>query len=718
MLLKVVLPNGKSSLYRTMEEPEFNPLGYRVLIPLKSGKGATGIVVKIYPDNGEGDLPYIDSFPDKYPVINPPVIELLKELLLEYLTTLGESIFSLLPPWADWYQETFVVAVDKNPVGVPKSVKLLFEELKRKGKIPYEKFVKKFDPNVVKLLEKHHLIRFETRWVAPKVEEEFYHLKVKDREEILKRVKRSSEKRKKEILKLLNLFEYLDLPSKEEFKAEGISNDTLRFLEKKGILERVITTLPPFKDFRLQQTTEVRNISPPPSERSLYKNFPFEERFNKVVETAGWCISQNRDLLLVVPDINLFNLYREKLYSLFGDRLVVYHHTLPQREAIKNWFWAAEPFGKVILTTPSRAFLPLFNLGAVILEDEFSASYKQWRSPYLNLKRLLLNYAKLLKVPVAVFSNPPSLEMFFLSSNFKVQNRERKLQKVILNSKDPFKEGYLLELLRGREALILVPKKGYSNLYCKRCGTILECPHCEAFLYRDIDDLVKCPVCNYKSEINECPRCGEQLMPFGYGVERVKELLKNIEGNFEVSTHPKEIGRKFSTVAVLFADNLLSLPDFRKGEELFAYLKKAENLTAEGGLFILHTNLTDHHAIQAVAENNDNLFYEMEAEYRKAINLPPFSRLYLIAVNLKEENENLARKLFKEVKTELFNLPVEVDFSKAPTFKLKENYRYQILVKVPLKVEREVLKKLVEVLRGIKNRYKFVRVIPNPRSLL
>jgi len=437
-----------------------------------------------------------------------------------------------------------------------------------------------------------------------------------------------------------------------------------------------------------------------------------------VVQTAEWTLSKNKDLLLVVPNFELFEFYRKKLYEIFGDRLAVYHHSLPQREAIKNWFWAAEPFGKIVLTTPQRAFLPLHNLGVVVLEDEFSNSYKQWRAPYLNLKRLLFRYSQLLRVPLIVFANPPSVEVKLLSKTFKVESVERNLRKVLIDAKDPFKEGNILGLLRRQKALVLVPKKGYSNLYCKRCGVLLECPRCESLLYKDIDGKVKCPICSYKTESSKCPRCGGETIPFGYGIERVKEILSSIDGEFTVSTHPKDLPQTFPMVAVLFADNLLSLPDFRKGEELFAYLKKAQNLTAKGGSFILHTTLTDHHAVRSILKSDDRIFYKEEIEYRKLLQLPPFARLYLVTVSLKEEKENLAKNIFKELKTELLGLPVEVEFSKAPTFRLREKYRYQVLIKVPLKVNEEVLKKLSEVLRKLKNRYKYVRVVPNPRSLL
>jgi primosomal protein N' len=78
----------------------------------------------------------------------------------------------------------------------------------------------------------------------------------------------------------------------------------------------------------------------------------------------------------------------------------------------------------------------------------------------------------------------------------------------------------------------------------------------------------------------------------------------------------------------------------------------------------------------------------------------------------------LAKKLFRELNTKLKPLGVEVSFSKASIFRLREKYRYQVLVKMPLKMEKGIFRETVKVLKEIRNRYKFVRIIPNPRSVV
>ena len=234
--LKVVFPNGRSEIYLLEEEIDFNPIGYRVLVPLRSSqRGATAVVVKKFLARPSEDTLRVDSFPDRFPVISPPALEVLKNNLLEYLTTLGESVFKLIPTWADWYQETFATAVDREPKGLPKAVLEIFEKLKRRGRIEYEKLKREFDPKVLRLLQEHHLIKVETRWVAPKVEEEFFKAVTTDREEVLKRIKRAGAKRKGEVLRVIALFEELGRPlEREEILASGVSSQTLRYMVEMG----------------------------------------------------------------------------------------------------------------------------------------------------------------------------------------------------------------------------------------------------------------------------------------------------------------------------------------------------------------------------------------------------------------------------------------------------------------------------------------------------
>ncbi len=717
--MKVVFPNGRSALYRLPEPVEFNPVGYRVLVPLRDGRGATGVVVRRLLLNHEG-LPFIDSFPDRYPVINPLGLEVLKRNLSEYLTTLGEAVFKLIPPWADWYQEIFVVVSKFSPAGLPKSVLKVAEGIKRRGKLELEKAKKLYGLDLLKFLHERGILKIETRWVAPKVEERFLSPAISSVEELLERIKRASKKRKGEALKIFKLLEERGYPLElEEIVAEtGVSRETLRYLLQKGVLKEKSYLPEPFKESPLKASL-VEALEPPG--RGLFENISFDERVRKIAAFAEKVLSEGGDVLLLTPTSEAVELYAERLGALFGDRAVPFSRRMPQKEGIKSWFKAAHHFGKLFITTPQNLFVPLRDLKLLVLDDE-AGNYKMERHPYFNLKRLAFELASLKGASAVVFANPPSVEMKLFSRTFEVKREKKNFKGFLYEGENPLSDGNVLNLFgeySTRPTLVLVPKGGYSNLRCVRCGTVVECERCEVLLRLEETGEAVCPVCGFKAEISECPRCGGELAPFGYGIDRVKGRLKNLfpEGRFSFSTYPAEpLEGRFEAVFVLFADRILSLPDFRKAEELFIYLKKALLLLKEGGFFFLHSR-ENSHAVSAIFEG-DEIFYETEIGYRKALKLPPFSKLYLVALSLKEENENLALKVFKEIKTSLRRLPVEISFSRAPTFKLRERYRFQVLIKVPPKLSHSDMKTLTEVLKGIKKRYKFAKVIPNPRSFL
>jgi primosomal protein N' (replication factor Y) len=511
--------------------------------------------------------------------------------------------------------------------------------------------------------------------------------------------------------------------SHEELKT-FVSSQTLRYLLDKGILQVSTYNIEGIKIRGLKQR-EFKSFGNTPCS-GIYINLPLRERLKKLIQYAENIIAEGGDFLLIVPELELFEYYHKELYPIFGDRLVVFNSKLPEKEKLKNWFLTARDFPKIFLTTPKWSFAPLKKLSAVWLEEESSPSYKMEKRPYFNLKRLAFDLVKLTGAKLFISSEPPSLEIYLLKNRFEEKLEKNKPVKVFLyEALNPFREDTFLEVVRnyaGKEVLFLVPKKGYSNLYCPRCGHFEECPRCDVLLTLTEDGNAICNLCGYETELKNCTRCGEELQPFGYGVDRVKEIVERYIGNeeakhFQYSTHPPAIG-KYDAVFILFSDLLLSVPDFRKGEDLFQYLIKAKNRIKDNGFMFIHTRDSEHHAYTALAEDNTKVFYTSEVEYRKALKLPPFSRIYLVAINLSEEKEELAKKLFRELNTKLKPLGVEVSFSKAPIFRLREKYRYQVLVKMPLEMEKEIFRETVKVLKEIRNHYKFARIIPNPRSVV
>src|SRR2546422_8682961 len=97
-------------------------------------------------------------------------------------------------------------------------------------------------------------------------------------------------------------------------------------------------------------------------------------------------------------------------------------------------------------------------------------------------------------------------------------------------------------------------------------------------------------------------------------------------------------------VGIVRADAGLSVPDFRSAERTYHTLLDAVSLAGSAGAgsqVIVQTYLSSHHAIQAVAQNNESVFLSEELSHRTALGYPP--AVYLIALLVSGINEKTVR---------------------------------------------------------------------------
>jgi primosomal protein N' (replication factor Y) len=97
-------------------------------------------------------------------------------------------------------------------------------------------------------------------------------------------------------------------------------------------------------------------------------------------------------------------------------------------------------------------------------------------------------------------------------------------------------------------------------------------------------------------------------------------------------------------VGIVQADAGLSVPDFRSAERTYHTLLDAVSLAGSagtGGQVIVQTYLSSHHAIQAVAQNDESVFLSEELSHRTALGYPP--AVYLIALLVSGTDEKMVR---------------------------------------------------------------------------
>ncbi len=264
---------------------------------------------------------------------------------------------------------------------------------------------------------------------------------------------------------------------------------------------------------------------------------------------------KKKSCLILAPEIGLIPQLIDRFSQRFKNVVYEYHSNCSSIHRTLVWkkiINANEPL--IVIGTRSAVFLPIKNLGLIILDEEHDVSYKQDSPmPCYDAREIAIDIVKRNSAKLIFGSATPSMKTWkkcIFEKNFKLV---RMIQRIssneipeirIIDMRDEFKEGNmkifsneLLQLLpqlrlKNEQAIILIPRRGHSGfLSCRNCGHIINCPNCDVPLSVHLGSQGKkwlsCHWCDHKSRlINRCPDChSTAFKPFGIGTQRVIEFL-------------------------------------------------------------------------------------------------------------------------------------------------------------------------------------------------
>ncbi|MDI6735787.1 MAG: primosomal protein N' [bacterium] len=468
-------------------------------------------------------------------------------------------------------------------------------------------------------------------------------------------------------------------------------------------------------------------------------------------------LKAGRGAIVLVPEIALTPQTVQRFKSRFGEIIAVLHSKLSRKERLFQWRRIHEGEAKIIIGARSAVFAPLKNLGLIVIDEEHETSYKQYdAAPRYQARDVAIMRAKFNNAVTILGSATPSLETFYNTSidksvylNLSYRIDHKPLAQVeIVDMKEEYKMGnygifsHKLKqeiddrLKRQEQVIIFLNRRGFATfIQCRDCGTTIKCPNCEITLtYHFQDKMLKCHYCQFQKTAPEvCPKCqGTQIKYSGTGTQKVENELQKLfprarisrmdldttkkrgshenilssfqsQGDILVGTQMIAKGLDFpniTLVGVISADVGLNLPDFRASERIFALLTQVAGRAGRGqvpGLVIIQTYNPDNAAIQFAKTQDYHSFYSNEITFRKELNYPPFAHLANIIIKGKEEEHTikLARtigahlRMINKDKTSLILGPAP-----CPLPKIKQEYRWQILLKGSPKSLQELLKSI------------------------
>ncbi|GIO97808.1 primosomal protein N' [Paenibacillus lautus] len=457
--------------------------------------------------------------------------------------------------------------------------------------------------------------------------------------------------RQKEVLQyILEMEAFLPISQKDLLQALGVTAGTVKALADKGLI--TLEDIEVFRDpYRGRHFTPSTPLALTPEQQAVYRSIvhKLDERKHGVfllhgvtgsgkteiyLQTIQRCLEQERQAIVLVPEISLTPQMVERFKARFGDRVAVMHSRLSDGERYDEWRKIREGRASVVVGARSAVFAPFDRLGLIIMDEEHEGSYKQEETPKYHARDVAIHRAQLTGAAVILGSATPSLESYhaarsqaqddFAPHLLEMPSRAlgNKLPEVqVVDMREELREGnrsmfsrslhaaISARLERGEQTVLLLNRRGYSTfVMCRSCGYVAGCPECDISLtYHQKSNNLRCHYCGYAAQAPEvCPDCGsEHIRYFGTGTQRVEEELAklfpgirvirmDVDTTTEKGSHEKLLkqfrdkkgdvllgtqmvakGLDFpdvTLVGVITADSALNLPDFRAAEKTFQLL--------------------------------------------------------------------------------------------------------------------------------------------------
>lgn len=457
-------------------------------------------------------------------------------------------------------------------------------------------------------------------------------------------------------------------------------------------------------------------------------------------------VSQDKNVLLLLPEIALTKQIIRRLEKKYGNLLTVYHQKLTDFERVEVWKKIRKNKARIVVGTRAALFLPFENLGLIIVDEEHDASYRQREhSPYFNAKDTAQILAQYYGANVLLASATPSLESWYaanrgllakvtLKERFKNVDlpvytiidlkEQRAKQTVVGNFSQALIHNLESQMKQKKQSIILHNRRGYSNVVeCDICGFVTYCSNCDVVMtFHKSSREMKCHYCGQKAaKLHRCPKChAEKLNERGVGIEQIQEELEFIFPDAQIDRMDIDSMRKkfayerlyekietgqtdiivgtqmiskgldfdnIELVAIPKADQMIYIQDFRAEERAYQLITQVAGRAGRSsgkGNVVIQTFNPNHSVFSLIKEGSAESVYDYLLSERKKFNYPPYTRLIMIELKHRQEDKVFRAIRFLDSIIRSY-LPDECVFGpeKSPIAKVNMLYRFQILLKLP-----------------------------------
>lgn len=463
------------------------------------------------------------------------------------------------------------------------------------------------------------------------------------------------------------------------------------------------------------------------------------------LELAQKTLQKNRSVIILTPEIGLTESL-VRAFSALPAPVFVLHSRLTVAARRDVWFniLHSKDTPCIVIGPRSALFIPLHNVGLVVMDEAHDQAYKSDSQPRYRTDRVAATLATYHDAIFVRGSATPNIEDMHLfkekKSSHIIQMKTTALptntsddSAVIVDMRDhtnfvrskiiskALHDAMSTALTNGEQSMLFLNRRGTASaILCASCGWRAMCPHCDLpMTYHGDKHQLQCHVCGrHQPLMSSCPKCksvdiflksigtkavvdeAKRLFPaasihrFDTDTSKDEQIENQLEslqdGKVDIIVGTQMITKgldlpRLSVVGILNADASLMIPDYSANERTYQLLNQVAGRVGRGhraGTIILQTYDTANPLFKNALTSNWEEFYTKELSERKQFLFPPF--VFLLKLwclrATPAASEKTASQLAIKLTARYPHLHVE---GPSPSFHPKESgkYKWQLVIK-------------------------------------
>ena len=460
-----------------------------------------------------------------------------------------------------------------------------------------------------------------------------------------------------------------------------------------------------------------------------------DERYDAYQSLIRSTFAHRGSILIVLPTAVEIEYAVQKLSHGIEDRLVVFSPSQTTRQRDASYQKLADTTGaKLIIATPSHAYLERVDLITIVIEQAASNNYITRQRPYLDHRNALITYARISKRSILLGDTVPRTEDEVRRRDEQYSTYGEEVKRItfpsplsIVTQKDKpqidtpfqlFSRQLLTSVERALEArghvFFYAARRGLSPVVvCIDCGYIFRCPDSNTpySLVRTKKNgeeerwFVSSTSGRRVKAADVCADCGSwRIRERGIGIQHIYDEWKTIMPDTDVTVMdntnaktPKQasnIAKQFfakksgvligtqlalpflshgvAVSAIISLDATRTIPTWRADESLFRILLRLRECTQKEVL--IQTRTETDNLVTYAARGAIERFYDDEIALRKLLQYPPFSTFILLTWT---GTATSVLTIEKNIANSLVSFPVQ--FYNNPNSTPDKTYRHGLL---------------------------------------